>query len=45
LFGLADQLDRAPREDWSVGGASAYPATGAHGPFVHLDVRERAARW
>jgi len=45
LFGLADALDRAPTEDWTVGGASVYPATRAHGPFVHLDVRGRAARW
>jgi hypothetical protein len=45
LFALADRLDRSPREDWSVGGASAYPATDAHGPFLHLDVRGHAARW
>jgi len=45
LFALADRLDRAPREDWTVGGASAYAATRAHGPFLHLDVRARAARW
>ena len=28
-----------------VGGLSAYPATSEHGPFVHTDVRGRAARW
>lgn len=28
-----------------VGGLSAYPATADHGPFVHVDVRGRAARW
>ena len=28
-----------------VGGLSAYPATDDHGPFVHVDVRGRAARW
>jgi hypothetical protein len=28
-----------------VGGLSAYPATDEHGPFVHVDVRGRAARW
>ena len=27
------------------GGMSAYPATKAHGPFVHLDTRGKAARW
>jgi len=45
LFALADGLDRAPGEDWFVGGASFYAATSAHGPFVHLDVRGHAARW
>jgi Peptidase M15 len=28
-----------------VGGLSPYPATAEHGPFVHVDVRGRAARW
>jgi hypothetical protein len=28
-----------------VGGISPYPATDEHGPFVHVDVRGRAARW
>ena len=45
LYALADALDRAPSEDWTVGGASAYRATDAHGPFVHVDARGRAARW
>jgi hypothetical protein len=45
LFALADALDREPAEDWTVGGASAYRATDSHGPFVHVDVRGRAARW
>ena len=45
LFELADRLDRSPREDWFVGGAAAYSATDAHGPFLHVDVREHAARW
>ncbi len=45
LYALADALDREPAEDWTVGGASAYRATDAHGPFVHVDVRGRAARW
>ena len=45
LFALAEALDREPAEDWTVGGASAYQATDAHGPFVHVDVRGRAARW
>ena len=28
-----------------VGGLSAYPATSAHGPFVHIDARGVRARW
>ncbi len=28
-----------------VGGVGIYPATGAHGPFTHLDTRGRRARW
>jgi uncharacterized protein YcbK (DUF882 family) len=28
-----------------VGGIGVYPATSAHGPFVHIDVRGDAARW
>ena len=27
------------------GGMGIYPATAAHGPFVHVDVRPRRARW
>jgi len=28
-----------------VGGVGVYPATGAHGPFTHVDARGRRARW
>lgn len=28
-----------------TGGIGIYPATGAHGPFIHVDVRGHAARW
>ena len=28
-----------------VGGCGVYPATGAHGPFVHIDTRGYRARW
>jgi hypothetical protein len=45
LFELADSLDRNPTEDWVTGGASYYDSTPAHGPFLHVDVRGRAARW
>jgi hypothetical protein len=45
LFELADSLDRNPPEDWVTGGAGYYASTAAHGPFLHVDVRGRAARW
>ena len=35
-------FDRTPA---LLGGVSAYPATPAHGPFVHVDVRGYDARW
>lgn len=28
-----------------VGGVGIYPASGGHGPFTHVDVRGRRARW
>lgn len=28
-----------------IGGLSKYPPTAAHGPFVHVDVRDHRARW
>jgi uncharacterized protein YcbK (DUF882 family) len=28
-----------------IGGIGIYPATSAHGPFVHIDVRGNRARW
>ncbi len=28
-----------------VGGIGIYPATSAHGPFVHIDARGSRARW
>ena len=28
-----------------TGGMGKYAATHAHGPFVHIDVRDRRARW
>jgi len=28
-----------------IGGVGVYPATSAHGPFVHVDVRGAKARW
>jgi len=43
---LAMAAERVEREHPDlVGGIGIYPATNAHGPFVHIDVRGRAARW
>jgi hypothetical protein len=44
LFDLVDGLDRR-KEARFVGGLGAYGGTKAHGPFVHVDVRGRTARW
>jgi hypothetical protein len=43
---LADAADAVEREHPTlVGGIGIYPATSAHGPFVHIDVRGKRARW
>jgi hypothetical protein len=44
LFRLIDHMDRMPAALFP-GGLGDYGATGAHGPFVHVDVRGRLARW
>ena len=43
LMGMVADVERSSRE--LIGGLGAYPATKAHGPFVHLDVRGTPARW
>ena len=43
LFAAAEAVEAAHPE--LVGGLSAYPATSAHGPFVHIDARGVRARW
>ena len=44
LFGIVDAMDRAPAARWK-GGLGDYDSNAAHGPFVHIDVRGRLARW
>ena len=44
LFTLIDRMDRLPAALFP-GGLGDYGATAAHGPFVHVDVRGRLARW
>jgi hypothetical protein len=44
LFDIVDALDRR-KDARFIGGLGAYGGTKAHGPFVHIDVRGRTARW
>ena len=44
LFSLVDRMDRRPGALFP-GGLGDYGSTAAHGPFVHVDVRGRLARW
>jgi uncharacterized protein YcbK (DUF882 family) len=43
LFQVAESVEATHPE--LIGGLSAYPATAAHGPFVHVDTRGKRARW
>ncbi|MFZ9690227.1 MAG: D-Ala-D-Ala carboxypeptidase family metallohydrolase [Phycisphaerales bacterium] len=43
LLVVADDIER--EHPHLVGGLSAYHANSSHGPFVHVDVRGRRARW
>jgi uncharacterized protein YcbK (DUF882 family) len=43
LAGIADQVEGEHPE--LTGGIGIYRATGAHGPFVHIDTRGFVARW
>ena len=43
LFAAAERVEQQHPE--LIGGLSAYSATPAHGPFVHVDVRGTRARW
>jgi len=43
LAQVVDQVEQAHPE--LTGGVGIYSATGAHGPFVHVDVRGVKARW
>ncbi|MEP7028448.1 MAG: D-Ala-D-Ala carboxypeptidase family metallohydrolase [Candidatus Eisenbacteria bacterium] len=43
LAALVERVEAAHPD--LAGGVSAYPATDEHGPFVHIDVRGRPARW
>lgn len=43
MLGAVEMVER--RFPALVGGAGIYPDNGAHGPFIHIDVRGEKARW
>ncbi len=45
LYRLIDAAAARPEAQGLIGGIGKYAPTAAHGPFVHVDVRERKARW
>jgi hypothetical protein len=45
LYRLIDGAAARPEAQGLIGGLGKYPPTAAHGPFVHVDVRDRKARW
>jgi hypothetical protein len=45
LYRLIDAAAARPEGQGLIGGIGKYPPTAAHGPFVHVDVRDRKARW
>jgi len=46
LYLFADAVERVERDvPGLIGGLGMYDATGPSGPFLHIDVRGRAARW
>jgi uncharacterized protein YcbK (DUF882 family) len=44
LYNLIDKAVRSEAQEL-IGGLGKYPTTASHGPFVHIDVRGRKARW
>ncbi len=45
LYRLIDAAAARPEAQGLIGGIGKYRATTAHGPFVHMDVRNGKARW
>jgi peptidase M15-like protein len=45
LYRVIDRAAARPEGRGLIGGIGKYRATGAHGPFVHVDVRPGHARW
>ena len=45
LYRLIERAAATPAAQGLIGGLGKYPSTAAHGPFVHVDVRDGTARW
>jgi hypothetical protein len=45
LYRLINAAAAQPAGQGLIGGLGKYPSTAAHGPFVHVDVRDHKARW
>lgn len=45
LYRLIDEAAARPEAQGLIGGLGKYGSTRAHGPFVHVDVRDGKARW
>jgi uncharacterized protein YcbK (DUF882 family) len=45
IYHIVNELDSAPKEKKMAGGMGLYSGTRYHGPFVHVDVRGKRARW
>jgi len=42
---LYQMLDRLSKQSSLIGGLGVYGSASSHGPFVHVDVRGKRARW
>jgi hypothetical protein len=45
LYRVIDKMCSEPENEDLVGGLARYRENGAHGPFIHLDVRGHRVRW
>ena len=45
LYRLIDGAAARPETQLRIGGLGKYAPTSNHGPFVHVDVRDRTVRW
>ena len=45
MYRVVDAMEKDGRLKGLEGGLGAYPGTGNHGPFIHMDVRIYSVRW